>query len=328
MKVIFNSPLEQFEPIPFISIFLGNINFSITTISLMFIYLLVIIVFFVNGFFLQPVKTTETSFNKNNNLFSLNVQNSLSSLWSYNPSLFTLYSIKEVSYFGFLASRAFSYYTIMNKKAETVFYSENYQFLRNRYSAIFYRSFYFLLKNKSVKIDSSFNFFTNIKLIVNDFISSYVQTSFSVLNSTKNIKQELSLYSMVQRTFRGYDNQTFIPKINLFFFENVYIIILDMVKNTIGGDNKTSVKFFPIVFTLFVFVLLSNILGLIPYSSTITAYIIITLCLSIMVMVACTIYAFRRHGVHFIGFFLPSGCPGWLIPLLVPIELISYFSCG
>jgi hypothetical protein len=56
MKVIFNSPLEQFEPIPFISIFLGNINFSITTISLMFIYLLVIIVFFVNGFFFTASK--------------------------------------------------------------------------------------------------------------------------------------------------------------------------------------------------------------------------------------------------------------------------------
>jgi F0F1-type ATP synthase membrane subunit a len=90
----------------------------------------------------------------------------------------------------------------------------------------------------------------------------------------------------------------------------IYDVILNMVKNTIGGDNKHSIKFFPMVLTLFLFVLFSNILGLIPYSSTITAYIIITLCLSIMVMFACTFYAFQVHGSDFIGFFLPSGCPG------------------
>ena len=54
----------------------------------------------------------------------------------------------------------------------------------------------------------------------------------------------------------------------------------------------------------------AEILGLIPYSSTLTAYIVITLCLSIMVMFACTFYAFQVHGSDFIGFFLPSGCPG------------------
>ena len=78
------------------------------------------------------------------------------------------------------------------------------------------------------------------------------------------------------------------------------------------------------ILSLFLFVLFANILGLIPYSSTLTAYIIITLSLAIMVMFACTFYAFQTHGAAFIGFFLPSGCPGWLIPILVPIELLSY----
>jgi len=102
----------------------------------------------------------------------------------------------------------------------------------------------------------------------------------------------------------------FINNVNLFLFEMIYTVILNMVKNTIGGDKKHAIKFFPMVLSLFLFVLFSNILGLIPYSSTLTAYIIITLSLSIMVMFACTFYAFQVHGSDFIGFFLPSGCPG------------------
>jgi len=64
--------------------------------------------------------------------------------------------------------------------------------------------------------------------------------------------------------------------------------------------------------------------GLVPYSSTVTAYLTVTLTLSIMVMFGVTVYAFKNHGIKFFGHFLPSGSPGWLIPFIIVIEIISF----
>jgi F-type H+-transporting ATPase subunit a len=77
------------------------------------------------------------------------------------------------------------------------------------------------------------------------------------------------------------------------------------------------------VFTIFTFILTANLLGLIPYSSTITGYLIITFALAVIVLVGVWFHAFRVNGIAFFGSFIPSGCPTWLWPLIIPIELIS-----
>jgi F-type H+-transporting ATPase subunit a len=83
--------------------------------------------------------------------------------------------------------------------------------------------------------------------------------------------------------------------------------------------------YFPFVFTLFMFVLFANCLGLIPYSYTVTSQIIVTFALAAVVFIGVTIIGFARHGLHFLSLFVPKGVPLALLLLLVPIEIISYF---
>ena len=97
-----------------------------------------------------------------------------------------------------------------------------------------------------------------------------------------------------------------------------------MVKENIGGQSLKVVRFFPFIFSLFLFILASNLIGLIPYSSTVTSYLIITFAMAIMVLVGVNIIAGRFHGLVYFGHFLPAGCPFALYPLIIPIEFISY----
>ena len=85
-------------------------------------------------------------------------------------------------------------------------------------------------------------------------------------------------------------------------------------------------KFFPLVFSLFMFVLTANLLGMIPGFFTVTSHIIVTFALAMLVIGTVVIYGFMKHGTHFLGLFVPSGVPGWLLPFIVVIELISFLS--
>jgi F-type H+-transporting ATPase subunit a len=101
-----------------------------------------------------------------------------------------------------------------------------------------------------------------------------------------------------------------------------YEFVADMVETNAGHGAE---PYFPFVFTLFMFVLFSNLLGLIPYSFTVTSQIIVTFALAAAVFIGVTIIGFVRHGVHFLRLFVPEGVPIVLLLLLVPIELLSYF---
>jgi F-type H+-transporting ATPase subunit a len=101
-----------------------------------------------------------------------------------------------------------------------------------------------------------------------------------------------------------------------------YEFIAGMVRDNVGDAGK---KYFPFVLTLFVFILFCNVLGLVPYSFTPTSHIIVTFAMAAVVFVGVTVIGFIRHGAHFLKFFVPSGVPAWLLVILVPIEIISYF---
>ncbi len=105
--------------------------------------------------------------------------------------------------------------------------------------------------------------------------------------------------------------------------ELLYEFVRNMCIDTIGEEGK---RFFPLVFTIFSFILLGNLLGLFPYFFAFTSHIAVTLSLALFVFVFSTGVGFYTHGFRYFKFFVPSGVPTWLLPLLVPIEVISYLS--
>jgi F-type H+-transporting ATPase subunit a len=105
--------------------------------------------------------------------------------------------------------------------------------------------------------------------------------------------------------------------------ELLFEFISNMVRDTMGEDGR---KFFPFIFTLFMFVLMSNMLGLVPYSFTVTSHIIVTFALAITVWLGATMYGFYKNGLGYLKLFAPSGTPMVMLPLLVVIEIISYFT--
>ncbi len=102
-----------------------------------------------------------------------------------------------------------------------------------------------------------------------------------------------------------------------------YEFVANLIRDTIGPEGR---RYFPIVFSLFMFILIGNMLGLVPYSFTFTSHIIVTFALAIVVFIGVTILGFVKHGVHYFSFFVPPGVPVAMWPLLIPIEIISYLS--
>lgn len=96
--------------------------------------------------------------------------------------------------------------------------------------------------------------------------------------------------------------------------------IRDIILDTMGKDG---LKFFPFIATLFVFILFSNLLGLIPGTYTVTSQIIVTAVFALTVYAISIVMGFVLHGVKFLGILVPPGTPGWLLPLMIPIELVS-----
>lgn len=103
--------------------------------------------------------------------------------------------------------------------------------------------------------------------------------------------------------------------------EMFYEFVAGMVRENAGADAK---PYFPFVFTLFMFILFGNMLGMIPYTFTFTSHIIVTFALALTVFVFVTVLALMKHGLHFFSFFMPHGAPIALAPILIPIEVISY----
>jgi F-type H+-transporting ATPase subunit a len=103
--------------------------------------------------------------------------------------------------------------------------------------------------------------------------------------------------------------------------EMMYEFVAGILRDATG---KEGMRFFPIVFTIFVFILMGNMAGMIPGSFTFTSHIIVTFAMAIAVWLGVTAIGFWYHGAHFLHFFVPSGAPKAMLPLLIPIEILSY----
>ena len=102
-----------------------------------------------------------------------------------------------------------------------------------------------------------------------------------------------------------------------------YEFVATTVRSTAGSEGM---KFFPFVFTIFMFILTLNFIGLIPYTFTVTSHIIITAALAITVFLTVLFYGLYRHGLHFFNLFIPKGVPLLIMPLIVFIEVLSFIS--
>ena len=139
----------------------------------------------------------------------------------------------------------------------------------------------------------------------------------------------LVLFLVIGLHYLANNNLKLIPNNWSIALESSYASINSMVRDQIGSLNEI---YLPFIYSLFFFILIANLTGNVPYSYTITTSIIVTLSLSFTILIAVTILGLKIHNLKFFSYFIPSGTPLALVPLLVLIELLSYsaraFSLG
>lgn len=133
----------------------------------------------------------------------------------------------------------------------------------------------------------------------------------------------ITVYLLLSIHFIGFNDSQIIPSRWTIRLERAFDSIHGIVKSQIGQKNEI---FFPFIYSLFFFVLIGNLNGNIPYGFTITTRFCVRIGLSVSIFLGVTILSLYTHKLHFFSYFLPGGTPIILVPLLVPIEFISYVS--
>ena len=123
--------------------------------------------------------------------------------------------------------------------------------------------------------------------------------------------------------FLGSKEKKIIPNKLQLIAEMSYTFVAKMISDTAGSKAR---PYFPFIFSLFMFVLFCNMVGMLPYSFTVTSHIIVTLIMALFIFIAVTIIGFIKHGFKYLSIFVPNGVPAVLLPLITIIEIISYLS--
>jgi F-type H+-transporting ATPase subunit a len=152
--------------------------------------------------------------------------------------------------------------------------------------------------------------------------------SISILGIAKISLTNVGLYLIIATSllliFTLWNNQkSLLADKNSLIQESTYDTILSIIKDQIGGENE---RYLPFILSLFLIILFSNIVGLVPYSFTATSQIVLALSLSVAIFIGVTILGFQIHGLTFFSLFVPTGTPLPIVPFLVIIELISYLA--
>ena len=147
------------------------------------------------------------------------------------------------------------------------------------------------------------------------------ETNISYTNSS--LFMSLAIIFVTLLLLLSIKNKGLIPSRFQSISEIFYEFIANMVGDNIGDKGR---KFFPLIFTLFTFLLFGNMLGMLPYSFTFTSHIIVTFVLAMFIFLLVTLLGIFIHGFKFFGLFVPKGVPMIMLPLMIPIEIISYLS--
>ena len=133
----------------------------------------------------------------------------------------------------------------------------------------------------------------------------------------------ISVSAVMMLLFLGTKQKKIIPGKMQLVAEMFYTFVAKMISDTAGSKAK---PYFPFIFSLFMFVLFCNMVGMLPYSFTVTSHIIVTLIMALFIFIAVTLIGFYKHGFKYLSIFVPSGVPVILLPLITIIEIISYLS--
>ncbi len=133
----------------------------------------------------------------------------------------------------------------------------------------------------------------------------------------------ISASTILLLLFLGTKEKKIIPNKIQLITELFYTFVAKMISDTAGTKAK---PYFPFVFSLFMFVLFCNMVGMLPYSFTVTSHIIVTLIMALFIFISVTVIGFVKHGFKYLSIFVPSGVPTILLPLITVIEIISYLS--
>ena len=147
------------------------------------------------------------------------------------------------------------------------------------------------------------------------------ETNISYTNSS--LFMSLAIIFVTLLLLLSIKNKSLIPSRFQSISEIFYEFIANMVSDNIGDKGR---KFFPLIFTLFTFLLFGNMLGMLPYSFIFTSHIIVTFVLAMFIFLLVTLLGIFIHGFKFFGLFVPKGVPMLMLPLMIPIEIISYLS--
>tara|TARA_Y100000590_G_scaffold258781_1_gene290438 strand:- start:5818 stop:6552 length:735 start_codon:yes stop_codon:yes gene_type:complete len=152
------------------------------------------------------------------------------------------------------------------------------------------------------------------------------QINFGEINlsfTNASLFMVISAITILFFLFLGTQKKLLVPSKMQLIAEMSYTFVAKMINDTAGNNAK---PFFPFIFTLFMFVLFCNMIGMLPYSFTVTSHIIVTFVLAAVVFIGVTIIGFIKHGIKYLELFVPKGVPIMLLPLIVIIEIISYLS--
>lgn len=145
----------------------------------------------------------------------------------------------------------------------------------------------------------------------------------SLTNSSLNLLFIFFIVSLILFNFNSISKLYIIPSNWQLVLESLYKFILSIITDQIGNEGK---KYFSFLTTIFIFVLFSNFLGMIPYALTVTSHPIITLGFALSLFIGITTIGLLKHGLHFFHLFVPAGVPMVLLPLIISIEIISYLT--
>lgn len=133
----------------------------------------------------------------------------------------------------------------------------------------------------------------------------------------------LSAVSIILFLSIGIRKRALVPGRMQSMVEMSYELVAGMLRDNVGNDGR---KYFPFIFTTFMFVLTCNLMGMMPYSFTVTSHIAVTFAMASVIFLGVTLIAILKHGKKFFGSFLPHGTPWWMAPLMIFIELFSYLA--
>jgi F-type H+-transporting ATPase subunit a len=145
--------------------------------------------------------------------------------------------------------------------------------------------------------------------------------NFSFTNSS--LFMLLTVITLGTIIYYGLGKPSLIPQRFQAMNELLYQFIQQMLTEHVGQEGR---RYFPVVFSVFLFILFANLLGMLPYGFTITSHLSVTFALAFFIFILITIIAIQKHGWHWFSYFMPQGAPILLAPLLIPIEILSYLS--